>query len=155
MNFIKPCLPLILILFLSINCYAKAQIFGTSANKKQVIPISKLLEDHKKYLGKEVTVKGMVVDVCAKRGCWLKLASDKKFQTLRIKVRDGEMVFPMSLRGKTAFVKGNLQAINLTQEQSIRYFKHIAHEQSQKFDPSKVKGPTTIYQINAKGALIE
>ena len=47
-------------------------------------------------------IEGLVVEVCKARGCWMQLASDKEFQTMKIKVKDGVMVFPMSAKGKTA-----------------------------------------------------
>jgi hypothetical protein len=36
-----------------------------------------------------------IVGVCSHRGCWVDIASDAKFDKLRIKDRDGDMVFPL------------------------------------------------------------
>ncbi len=144
---------LIALLLFSPTLLAK-QVFGTGADPKKVIPISKLMASPEKYLKKEVTVEGVIDDVCAKRGCWMKLMSDKKFQSLRIKVRDGVMVFPMTAKGKKAIAKGQFISFKLNKHQTIQYKKHIAEEQGKKFDPKTVKGPMTLYQLNATGAVI-
>lgn len=130
------------------------QIFGKGANPSEKIAISNLLSQPQTYMNKIVTVDGMVVAVCAKRGCWMTLASDKKYETLRIKVRDGVMVFPLSARGKMATVKGQFKVIKLSKEEAISFYRHWAKEQGQEFDPGTVKGTKTIYQIDAKGAVI-
>lgn len=129
--------------------------FGQAVSKPTVIEISKLLESAKNYTGKEVVVKGTIIDVCSKRGCWMEIAGDKKFEKLRIKVNDGDMVFPLSARGRTAYVNGSLQAKELTKDQALKYLAYLASESKRKFDESSVTGPMTVYQIDAKGVVIE
>lgn len=134
--------------------FAAKQNFGSGADMAKLQEISSVLSSPDKYLNETVTVQGTVLGVCSKRGCWMKLASDKRFQTLRIKVRDGDMVFPMSARGKTAFATGKLSAIELSQQQATRYLAHLAKEAKQPFDPESVKGPMTIYQLVPEGVTI-
>ena len=133
----------------------KGKVYGKGVTLTDTVKISELLETPQKYVGKKVLVTGKIVDVCPKRGCWIELASDKKFQTIRIKVKDGEIVFPLSAKGKTAVAEGTLQAIELTKEQAIRYFKHHAEEKGEEFDPNTITGPVTIYQIRGSGAIIK
>ncbi|NRA82743.1 MAG: DUF4920 domain-containing protein, partial [Gammaproteobacteria bacterium] len=64
--------------------------------------ISTLLASPNDYLDKKITVAGTIIGVCQKRGCWMSLASDAKFEKLRLKVRDGDMVFPMTAKGRKA-----------------------------------------------------
>lgn len=130
------------------------QTLGSGADVKKVIAISKILAQPEKYLNQEVTVKGEVEDVCKMGRCWMNLASDKKAQSLRIKVKDGEIMFPLTARGKIAIAKGFLSVSQLTKEQAIGYLKHLAEEQGHSFDPLSVKGPMMVYQVNATGALI-
>lgn len=138
----------------STAAFAAKQAFGTGADMQKLQSISAVLSTPETYLNDTVTVQGTVVSVCSKRGCWMKLASDKRFQTLRIKVRDGDMVFPMSARGKTAYATGKLSAIELSQQQATRYLAHLAKEAKQPFDPETVKGPMTIYQLVPEGVTI-
>jgi len=129
--------------------------YGAGANAKEAIKISEVLESPDKFLDKEITVAGLIVDVCPKRGCWMMFASDKKFQTLRIKVNDGEMVFPLSARGHDGTARGKLVGNKLSQEQTIKHFQHLAEEKGEKFDPASVTGPTTVYMLKASGAVVK
>ena len=69
-------------------------------------------------------------------------------------VNDGELVFPKEAIGKMAVAEGTFKKIQLTREQAIARAKHEAEETGRKFDPEKVKGPLTIYQIQGTGARI-
>ncbi len=129
--------------------------FGTGANMDKLVAISTLLSSPNNYLDQEVTVAGTIVSVCSKRGCWMKLASDKKFQTLRIKVKDGDMVFPFNARGEKAFATGKLFPITLSKAKAIEYFAHLAEEAKEEFDPSSITGEMTIYQLVPTGVTIE
>ena len=85
---------------------ADGKTYGKEITLTEVTKVSDLLSDTEKYLGKTVLVKGKIVDVCEKRGCWMEISSDKEFQTIMFKVKDGEMVFPMEAKGKIAIVEG-------------------------------------------------
>lgn len=146
---------IILFLFSTTGLASKSLMFGESVDQKSKIEISHLLSNAKDFLNKEVVISGKIVDVCSHRGCWLKLASDKKFQSIRIKVKDGEMVFPLTSRGKNALVKGILIGQEYSKDEAIRYLSYLATESQEKFDPTTVTGPMMIYQVKAKGVLIE
>ena len=90
------------------------------------------------FVDKKVLVKGMIVEVCAKRGCWMDLASDKAFETIQIKVLDGVIVFPMSARGKEALVEGLVEALKYSKEDAIAWLQHQAEEKGESFDPKSV-----------------
>lgn len=129
--------------------------FGNGASFAEAIPMSLIMKNPETYVGKEVTVSGVIVDVCAKRGCWMQLTSDYKNEKVRIKVNDGEIVFPLEARGKKAAAKGQFKKINLTLEQTRNHLQHIAEENKKTFDPSSVKEAMVIYQVQATGAVIE
>ena len=86
--------------------------FGNDLTLKEKTLISKILETPKDFVGKKVMVEGTVVGVCKKRGCWIDIAGDKEYEKIRIKVNDGEIVFPMEIKGKTAKVEGEVYALN-------------------------------------------
>ena len=143
-------------LLLIAGCAKKQEVekFGKDLTLKETVKISTLMDNMPQYVGKTVIVEGKIVEVCAKRGCWMELASDKEFQKIKIKVDDGEIVFPMTAKGKTAMAEGVVQAIELTQENALKYYEHQAEEKGEKFDPATVTGPVTIYQIKGSGAII-
>jgi len=129
--------------------------YGKKVTLKEKTKISSILENPKAYVGKKVLVEGTVVGVCEKRGCWIELASDKQFQKIKVKVNDGEIVFPLEEKGKTALVEGEVYEIKMTKEQALERAKHEAEEHGKEFDPNSVTGPVTYYQIKGLGAVIK
>lgn len=86
-----------------------AIVFGDTVVKDAVMPVSQLLQQPATYLDKVVTISGTVDSVCSKQGCWMKFTTDNNVLPFRIKVRDGDMVFPLSAKGKTAYATGTLR----------------------------------------------
>ncbi|MBV6421117.1 MAG: hypothetical protein DAHOPDDO_02386 [Ignavibacteriaceae bacterium] len=117
--------------------------------------ISAILEDPESFLDKTVLVEGEVLDVCPNMGCWMEIKSDVEGEKIKVKVKDGDIVFPVEAKGKTALVEGTVYKIELTQEKAIEHFEHIAEEKGETFDPSTITGPMTIYQIKGLGAVIQ
>ncbi len=150
---------LLLIIFLSTlistSFAGDGKKYGKEVTLKNVTKISEIMASPKDFIGKKVLVEGLIIDVCNKRGCWMEIASDKEFEKIKIKVKDGEIVFPVEVKGKTALVEGEVYEINLTKEEAIEYAEHVAEEQGKKFDPSTVTGPMTFYQIKGIGAEIK
>lgn len=85
-------------------------------------------------------------------GCWLQIQDGDK--GLRVKVKDGEILFPKNGAGKKAVAEGLLKKIELNQQQAVAWAKHEAEERGQKFDPSKIKSGMTMYQIQGTGAVV-
>jgi hypothetical protein len=134
---------------------ADGKVYGKGVAAGEVVAVSELIANPAAYVGKTVRVEGLVTDVCPKRGCWMNLAGDKEFQTIRIKVDDGEIVFPLDAKGKHAVAEGVFAKMEITPEQALEHAKHLAEEKGEKFDPAKAKDlPTVVYQIQGTGAVI-
>ena len=116
--------------------------------------ISDILADPEAFLDQTVLVEGEVLEVCPKMGCWMTLKSDDGEGMIKVKVKDGEIVFPADAVGDNAVVEGKVYKIDLTQEKAVEYFEHMAEEKGEEFDPSLITGPMTIYQIKGLGAEI-
>ncbi|MDX1537305.1 DUF4920 domain-containing protein [Arsukibacterium sp.] len=86
-----------------------ATVFGEVVDKAAAMPVEQLLAAPQKHLQQVVTVSGTVDAVCSKQGCWMKFAATSEKGPFRIKVRDGDMVFPLSAKGKTAYATGLLK----------------------------------------------
>ena len=136
------------------HAYAVTEL-GKKVSPDSLTPISKLLASPTDFDGKEVTIKGMVTDVCSMRGCWMKFASDKQYQTLMIKVRDGDMVFPLSAKGKQALATGTLLSKTFTKDQLIAMENERAKSQKREAKIDEIKGPKTFYQFSPVGVRIE
>ncbi len=129
--------------------------YGKKLSLKETTKVSKILEKPESFVGKKVLINGTIVDVCSKRGCWIEVASDKPYEKIKVKVNDGEIVFPITAKGKTVTVEGEVYVFNLTKDQVIEKMKHEAEEHGTEFDPETVTGPMTIYQIKGHGAVIK
>lgn len=133
---------------------AEATTYGAALSDAEIVPVSKLYAEPDAYVGKPVKVEGRVVSVCAKRGCWMELAGDQEFQSMRIKVEDGVIVFPMDAVGHMAVAEGVFTKIDLTLEQTQAMEKHRCEEAGEEYDPSKTCTPASLFQIAGVGAEI-
>ena len=132
-----------------------AQVYGTTPDLAVATPVSEIFAKPADFVGKVVKVQGMIVDVCAARGCWLELGGDKPYQTIRVKVQDGVIVFPLSARGRKASVQGRLESISMSAEEARRFREHQALEKGVAFDPKAATGPLSLYQIRPTGVVVE
>lgn len=121
---------------------------------KQATPVGEVAARPDPLVGKTVQVKGRITAVCQMMGCWINLADPATGAALRVKVNDGEIVFPKDGPGRLAIAEGRLEKLELTREQSTARARHEAEEQGRKFDPASVKGPSVIYQLDATGAVL-
>lgn len=133
---------------------AGATTYGKPLTVKETTKVSDILANPEQYDGKRVKVEGAVVDVCQMRGCWIKIAGDKDFESITFKVDDGVITFPMSARGKTALVEGIVSVTTQSVEEQKKHGEHMAKEQGKTFDPASVKGPKTVILLKGEGAEI-
>jgi hypothetical protein len=130
-------------------------IYGKGITLKETTPWSQIMENPEQYEGKEVLLTGTVVEVCPKRGCWIDLSTDKDFEKVKVKVKDGEIVFPLSAKGSEALVEGVVEKLELSQKQAVNYLSHQAEEKGESFDSTSVTGPLTIWRLKGLGAEIK
>ncbi|MGH1363115.1 MAG: DUF4920 domain-containing protein [Calditrichia bacterium] len=126
--------------------------YGAALELAENLSLETLLADPAAYAGKRVRVSGKVADSCPMRGCWIDVADAGN--TIRFKVKDGDMVFPLSSQGHRANVEGIVEKIELTEEKAVKYLAHLAEEKGEAFDSSSVSGPLTIWRLNGIGAEI-
>jgi hypothetical protein len=146
---------IILFLFITVAAYSQVEKYGKEISLKEKTTISKILSQPEDFVGKTVLVEGEILDVCAMAGCWMELKSDAENQKVKIKVKDGDIVFPVEAKGKSALVEGTVYKIELTKEEAIEYYEHVAAEQGTEFDTKTITGPITLYQIKGIGAEIK
>jgi len=127
--------------------------FGAGVTLTETTSVDAILADPNAYKGKTVRVEGMVVDVCAKRGCWFELASSTPGQKLKFKVTDGEMVFPVDAKGKIAVAQGEISVRELTLEETKQNAEYEAKEYGKAYDPASITAPKAIVRIDGTGAV--
>jgi len=128
--------------------------YGKPLTLKEKTLISTILAHPEKFAGKRVQVEGTIVGVCEKRGCWINIAGDKEFESLRFKVEDGVIVFPMEIKGHHVIAEGIVSVKKVSKEDLIKQGEQHAKEEGTTFDPSTVKGDRTIIQLNGEGAIV-
>lgn len=121
--------------------------FGGAVDKTQITPVADIIAEPAAYLEKSLTIEGKIQAVCQKRGCWMTLAAADNEPTFRIKVRDGDMEFPISAKGKTAYATGSVTAQSLNMAATIDYYEELAEKQGKTFDPASVTETLTFYQF--------
>ena len=129
--------------------------YGQELTLANATEISKILENPESFLGKKVQIAGTIADVCESQGCWIEISAADSEQKLKVKVNDGEIVFPVAAKGKLAVAEGEVYKLDLDKEQAIAYLEHLAEEKGETFDPATVSGPVVIYQLKGHGAQIE
>ncbi len=81
----------------------------------------KLKKDSKKV--ENVAIKGKVVDVCDKKGCWLTIQTEDDTQFF-VKMKDYGFFVPTALKGKNVVLEGNAER----KVTSIDEQKHYAED---------------------------
>jgi hypothetical protein len=150
----KTIAPLLLITILLVPATLLAKTLGKGITVKEATPVSAILDRPKDFVGQQVKVTGLIVDVCAARGCWVYIAGDRPFDKLRIKVVDGEIIFPMEARGREAVIEGIVEIFELTREEVIENRLHHALEQGEVFDPASITKGEIIVRLRGLGAEI-
>lgn len=149
LQFITLCLALLLPLS------AIGKVLGAKPSLKSSTPIADLLASPDRYVGKVVQVSGRITEVCQMAGCWVIIVDDATSKSVRIKVNDGEIVFPKESSGKQATAEGVFTKIEMTKAQAIARAKHEAEELGRQFDPTKVPESSVVYQIKGTGAVVD
>ena len=153
----KTCSMLLILAVFTFGCAeteSDREPFGEPLTLSETTAISSILANPEGFLGETLLIEGMVLNVCEKRGCWMEMAGDKPFQTMKVKVDDGVIVFPMTAKGKKARAEGQLYKIEMTLEEAREFLTHQAEEKGETFDPETVDGPLTLYQLKGTGAVI-
>jgi len=129
-------------------------VYGEGVGETETVAIGELLAHPDQYVDKRIRVDGNVADVCPKMGCWIEIATRDGEQTVRFKVKDGEIEFPVEAKGKSVAAEGIFTKVEMTREKALAWAEHLAEEKGEPFDSETWDGPLAHYQINGKGAVI-
>ena len=118
---------------------------GAGVSLEKATPIAAVIEKPADYLGQTIRIDGLATAVCTEMGCWMAVApeGDPKGQTVRLKVEDGAIAFPVSAKGKRVSAEGVFEAVG------DAHARAAAGEHA-----SQDAKASTSYQIKATGAVI-
>lgn len=142
-------------LFIAVQAFAEEKKYGKALTIKSPTTIEDILANPGKFNGQSVLVEGTIVDVCQKKGCWIKIAGWNESDVIQIKVEDDVIVFPAEAKGKRVRAEGKVFAKEYSVKELIAKAKHEAEEQKKEFDPSSIKAPKVEVRIDGEGAVIK
>jgi len=134
------------------------QKLGDALKLEKATNVSTLLESPDSFIDERVQISGTIVDVCAHRGCWIEMSGDQPFQSIIVKVNDGEIVFPLTAKGHQANVEGIFEKLTLSDEQALKRKEMLMEESGKSFDPEKDKitdEDRIFYRLKGLGAEIQ
>jgi hypothetical protein len=142
--------------------------FGAGVALTTATPIAEVAATPADFVGKTVRLDGVVTAVCENMGCWMQLKDEKTDKTVRIKVDDGVIVFPLTAKGKKASAQGVFEKVDVKAEEAEHAAMakkdampkkdaaaadpHAAH-QAASAKPHAEPAPVA-YQLKATGAIV-
>ena len=123
---------------------------GTGVTLKDSTPIKALVDQPSAYVGKTLRVDGVATAVCTHMGCWMAVAAEgaegtAEDQTVRLKVDDGVIVFPVTAKGRKVSAEGMFEAVGSGGVSKDAAIEHAAHDAK----------ASQQYQLKATGAIIQ
>lgn len=124
--------------------------YGEKVNPEGAVPLS----DVAKNLGESdvinTKIKAKVMEVCPKKGCWLKLQVNDS-TTATVKMKDYGFFLPLAARGKTVVIDGEVK----TKTVSVAELQHYAEDaKKSKEEIAAITKPEKEVRVMAKGILI-
>lgn len=113
-----------------------------------------ILGNPDKFAGKQVRVCGKIEAVCARKGCWIRLAGASDADSLFVKFTcpvDGRLV-PMDAVGRMAIVEGSLQVLEIS-ESDARHYKEEGGATPAEI--AKIVGPQKQISLRAPAAMVQ
>lgn len=95
-------------------------------------------------------IKGKIVEVCEKKGCWLKLQVNDG-TTAMVKMKDYGFFLPVAAKGKTVVIDGEVKM----KTTSVAELKHYAEDaKKSKEEIAAITKPEKEIRVTAKGIVV-
>ncbi|MEO5909640.1 MAG: DUF4920 domain-containing protein [Pelobium sp.] len=128
----------------------KGMVYGDSVLDNNIRDVDAMLAIMQKSSTMKLKVKGIVDDVCQKKGCWVTMKLPNG-ETMRISFKDYAFFVPKDIKGKEIIVDG--EAINDTI--SIEDQRHFAEDGGEPKEViEKINTPKKVLAFEAKGVVI-
>jgi hypothetical protein len=98
----------------------------------------------------DVKITAKIVEVCPKKGCWLKLELNDG-STAMVKMKDYAFFLPVSAKGKTVVIDGEVKLKTI----SVAELKHYAEDaKKSKEEIDAITEPKKEVSVKAKGIVV-
>ena len=133
-------------------------LYGNMSKTDKVHGVDELIHNKDDYINSIVKVTGVIEEVCPMRGCWLQVGGeDNNNKKIRFKVKDGDIVFPLSSKGRKVVAEGQFSVLSLNKKQAKNWKKHLAAEKGKDLDTASIVLTSSDYfeyRLNTSGAEI-
>ena len=131
----------------SVAMASSQEKFGAGVAIDQPTPIADIVSNPEKFVGMTLRIDGTATAVCAHMGCWMAVSESvaEGAATVRLKVEDGVIVFPVSAKGKRAAAQGVVQRVTADSEGQSAAAEHAK---------AQGKPAPVAWQIKATGAVV-
>lgn len=129
---------------------AKGVTYGAGIDSKGALPVQKLQKKMGAAETLDAKITGKVVEVCAKKGCFLKLETASG-EPMMVKFKDYAFFVPADLVGKTVAMEG----IAKQEVMSVEKQKHYAEDMKKSAEEiAKITEPKKQVTFEAKGVVV-
>jgi hypothetical protein len=127
------------------------EYFGEKITEKGAVESGKLSAIMKDKKEMETKVKGKVIEVCKKKGCWMTLDIGNN-QTMRVTFKDYAFFVPKDCNGKEMVIEG----VAKKEVTDVAALKHYAEDAGKSKDEiAKITKPKEEYTFEAKGVILK
>ena len=126
----------------------KGSVYGKKTTATGAITVEELISKVKDE-PMTVKVKGTVVDVCTKEGCWLKLKTADG--NMMVKMKDHNFLVPVAINGKEIVVSGTAK-MKTTTVKELQHYAEDAGKTAEEIE--EIKEPKKEIVLNATGILV-
>jgi hypothetical protein len=120
---------------------------GAGVTLRESTSIADVVKSPESFVGKTIRIDGTATAICQHMGCWMAVSesSTSDSPTVRLKVDDGVIVFPVKAKGKAVSAQGVFERVAATDAEGKEAASEHAKHQAQ---------ATATYQLKATGAVI-
>jgi len=149
--FLGICISLLAVAQPPLGPAAPGMVFGQKTVATGAIDVNQLATSIQEEVETPVKVKGKVVDVCTKEGCWLKMQTSAG--SMMVKMKDHAFLVPVDIKGKEIVVDGTAK-MKITSVREQQHYAEDANKTKEEIAAIKEKEPKTEIVLNAGGILV-
>jgi hypothetical protein len=124
--------------------------YGEKITAEGAVPLSEVAKNLGESDVVNTKIKAKVLEVCPKKGCWLKLQVNDS-TTATVKMKDYGFFLPLAAKGKTVVIDGEVK----TKTVSVAELQHYAEDaKKSKEEIAAITKPEKEIRVMAKGIVI-
>jgi DNA-directed RNA polymerase subunit F len=124
--------------------------YGEKVNPAGAVALSEVAQKLGDNDAVDTKIRAKIIEVCPKKGCWLKLQVNDSTTAL-VKMKDYGFFLPLAAKGKTVVLDGEVKMKNT----SVEELKHYAEDaKKSKEEIAAITKPEKEIRVTAKGIVV-